>query len=349
MTKLFEPVTLGNLELPNRIVVAPMTRMQCGDQGVPSQRIVDYYRRFATGGAGLIVTEGVYTDTFASKGYFGEPGLVTQEQMDGWRKVTEAVHAEGAKIGAQLFHTGRCSHSKIIGRQPIAPSAIAAKGGHASAGGPMEAPEEMTPEMIDAAIQGYADTARRAKEIGMDCVEIHGAHGYLIHQFYYPDSNIRTDQWGGSLENRIRFGVEVTRRIRREAGAGFPVIYRFSEFRVDDLKYQNPGSLELFRALVPALDAAGVDIFHPSTHDGLKPFHDTDLPLAAHVRSMTKKPVIAVGKLGEDPARAQEMVDRGYADLVAIGKPMLADADWANRVRENRALTPFTPNMLARL
>jgi len=326
-----------------------MTRMRCGDSGVPGDDVISYYRRFAEGGAGLIVTEGVYTDLFASKGYFGEPGLVTPEQVEGWRKVTEAVHAAGSKIGAQLFHTGRASHSKIIKRQPIAPSAIAGKGMHASAGGPMEVPEAMTEEMIEAAIQGYADTARRAREIGMDCVEIHGAHGYLIHQFYYPVSNERADRWGGSIENRIRFGTEVAARVRKAVGDGFPVIYRFSEFRVDDLKYQSPESLDIFRKLVPALEAAGVDIFHPSTHDGLRNFHDTDKPLAAHVREMTKKPVIAVGKLGEDPSLAKSVVSKGLADFAAIGKPMIADADWANRVRSGQALTPFQPTMMGRL
>jgi 2,4-dienoyl-CoA reductase-like NADH-dependent reductase (Old Yellow Enzyme family) len=349
MAELFDPITIKNLSLPNRIVVAPMTRMRAGEPGVPTPEMIAYYRRFAEGGAGLIITEGVYTDLFASKGYFGEPGLVTPEQTEGWRKVADAVHAAGGKIGTQLFHTGRASHSKIIGRRPIAPSAIAARGTHASAGQPMEVPEAMTGEMIEAAIQGYADTARRSKEIGMDCVEIHGAHGYLIHQFYYEDSNTRTDQWGGSLENRIRFGVEVAKRVRKEVGPDFPVIYRFSEFRVDDLKYQNPGSLGLFRKLVPALEAAGVDVFHPSTHDGLKNFHDTDKPLAAHVREMTKKPVIAVGKLGEDPAQARRIISSGFADMAAIGKPMIADADWAARVKNSQPLTPFQPTMLGRL
>ncbi len=349
MAELFDPITIKNLSLSNRIVVAPMTRMRAGDSGVPTPEMIAYYARFATGGAGLIITEGVYTDLFASKGYFGEPGLVTPEQTDGWRKVADAVHASGGKIGTQLFHTGRASHSKIIKRQPIAPSAIAAKGTHASAGGAMEVPEAMTEEMIEQAIQGYADTARRSKEAGMDCVEIHGAHGYLIHQFYFTESNTRTDKWGGSIENRIRFGVEVARRVRKEVGPDFPVIYRFSEFRVDHLVFQSPESLDIFRKLVPALDAAGVDVFHPSTHDGLKNFHDTDKPLAAHIREMTRKPVMAVGKLGEDPVLAKQMVSSGLADFAAIGKPMLADADWAARVKSGQPLTPFHPSMFARL
>ncbi|MCW5828728.1 MAG: NADH:flavin oxidoreductase [Deltaproteobacteria bacterium] len=349
MADIFDSFELKHLKLPNRVVVAPMTRMQCGTEGIPTDAVIAYYRRFAEGGAGLIITEGVYTDTTASKGYFGEPGIVNGAQEAGWKKVADAVHSAGGLVGMQLFHTGRCSHSKIIGRTPLAPSAVPAKGMHASAGGPMEMPEAMTEAQIEESLQGFTDSSRKAKASGMDCVEIHGAHGYLIHQFYYSDSNTRTDRWGGMIENRIRFPVELVRRVRAAVGPDYPVLYRFSEFRVDDLKYSHPETLDIFRALVPALEKAGVDVFHVSTYDAFKPFHDTGKPLLAHVREMTKKPLVGVGKLGEDPARARELVRSGLAELAALGKPMLANADWANRVRTGQPLTPFEPMMMARL
>lgn len=216
---LFKPLSLGRIELANRIVMAPLTRTRCGAAGVPDDLVVEYYRQRAS--VGLIITEGAYPVP-ESQAYLGQPGIVTDEQAEGWRKVADAVHAEGGKIVMQLMHGGRTAHPEINGgRRVLAPSAIAVKGDVFTATGktPYALPEAMTVDEIASCVADHVAAARRAVDAGLDGVEIHAANGYLLQQFLAPGSNHRTDAYGGSPANRARFAVEVVTAVAAEIGA----------------------------------------------------------------------------------------------------------------------------------
>ena len=218
-SRLFEPVTLGAIELQNRIIMAPLTRMRSGEAGVPGDLIIEYYRQRAS--VGMITTEGTYP-SFDSQSYAGQPGIATDEQAAGWRKVAEAVHAEDGKIVLQIMHGGRTSHPQLNGgRRVLAPSAIAVNGElyTGSEKLPYAVPDAMTAEEITAAVADHVAAARRAIDAGLDGVEIHSANGYLLHQFLAPGSNERSDEYGGSPENRARFVVEVVTAVAEAVGA----------------------------------------------------------------------------------------------------------------------------------
>ncbi|HEX2072720.1 MAG TPA: alkene reductase, partial [Geodermatophilus sp.] len=217
---LFSPVTLGDLELANRVVMAPLTRMRSGASGVPGDLVVEHYRQRA--GVGLIVTEGTYPDHEA-QAFVGQPGIVTDEQADGWRRVAEAVHARGGRIVMQVMHGGRVTHPDVNGgRRVVGPSAIAIAGeGHTEKGKqPYPVPHALTAEEAGATVQDFVAASRRAIEAGLDGVEIHGANGYLLHEFLSPASNRRDDEYGGSPANRARFVVEVVTAVADAIGAG---------------------------------------------------------------------------------------------------------------------------------
>ena len=225
---LFEPVRLGAWQLPNRIVMAPMTRAQ-SPGGVPGPKVVEYYRKRAAGGVGLIITEGTTIDHPAANGYPQVPRFYGEEALAGWRKVVEAVHREGGQIIPQLWHVGSV---RRLGTEPD-PSVPGF--------GPMDKLKDgktlvhgMSEADIAQVVAAYAQAARDAQAIGMDGVEIHGAHGYLLDQFFWPHSNQRTDQYGGSLDNRLRLAVQVIRAVREAVGANFPIVFRFSQWKQQD-------------------------------------------------------------------------------------------------------------------
>src|SRR4051812_43057603 len=205
---LFSPVTLGDLELANRVVMAPLTRMRSGDSGVPGDLVVQHYAQRA--GVGLITTEGTYPN-HESQAFVGQPGIVTEEQVAGWRRVADAVHARGGRLVMQVMHGGRVTHPDTNGgRRVVAPSAVAINGsGHTSRGKQAyPVPHALTVAEARATLQDFVDASRRAVEAGLDGVEIHGANGYLLHEFLSPASNQRDDVYGGSPENRARFVIE---------------------------------------------------------------------------------------------------------------------------------------------
>ncbi len=347
---LFEPFELNNLSLRNRIVMAPMTRTSASDDGVPTDAMAAYYARRARGGTGLVITEGTYTDDAYSKGYFHEPGIVTDAQIEGWRHVVDRVHAEGAQVALQLFHAGRLSDPDVLGTTPRAPSAIASEGEHQQTGNSMATPQAMTTEEIERARAGCAQAAVNAVEAGFDAVEIHGAHGYLLDQFLWEEANQRTDAYGGSLANRLRLPAEVTRAVREAVGDEVAVLYRFSMWKLDDFEHVFPGGVDELSKILTTLRDAGADGFHVSTYDALAPTLGTERTLAGLTRDIAGVPVIAVGKL-QDPDRAAQLVRTLDADLVAIGKGQIANPDWAETVRAGRAheLSAFDPAMLAEL
>ena len=345
---LFRPFSLGPLTLKNRIVMAPMTR-NFSPANVPGDAVVEYYRRRAEGGTGLIITEGTCVDHIAASGYPDVPYFHGEASAAGWKRVVAAVHAAGGKIAPQLWHVGAMRKAGTPPEGDV--------DGYSPSG--MNVPGKvnrhvMTKGDIDDVIAAFARGAALAREIGFDAVEIHGAHGYLIDQFFWQGTNVREDEYGGSMENRGRFGVELIKAVRRAVGDDFPVIFRFSQWKQQEYTArlaETPEELEQF--LMPLSDA-GVDIFHCSTRRFWEPeFEGSDLNLAGWTKRITRKPTITVGSVGlnadfiplpgeatfreAEPASLDQLVERmgnDEFDLVAVGRAMIANSDWANRVRD---------------
>ena len=224
-------VRLGGLKLDNRFAVAPMTRVSATADGAPTDAMAGYYAEFARGGFGLVITEGTYTDTTHSQGYLNQPGLATDAHAAGWRPVTDAVHAAGVPIVAQLMHAGALSQGNSHGVETIAPSAVAPRGAmleEYGGAGTWPTPREMSAADIDAAIAGFVDAAVRARAAGFDGVEIHAANGYLLDQFLTTYTNHRTDEYGGTVAHRIRLAAQISAAVRTAVGADFLVGVRLS-------------------------------------------------------------------------------------------------------------------------
>jgi N-ethylmaleimide reductase len=333
---LFTTLRLGALELPNRIVMPPMTRARSSQPGgVPNELMAQYYAQRAS--AGLIVSEGSYISPMA-KGYAGTPGIHTPEQIEGWHTVTEAVHAAGGRIFAQLWHVGRLSHSSLLnGAAPVSSSAIQADGvrvfiegeggvpGFAQASIPraLEIPE------IKQIVEQYAQAARNAMAAGFDGVELHGANGYLVNQFLDSFANNRTDEYGGSLQNRLRFLAEVTHALVAATGAGARVGVRLAPLTtLNGCVDANPE--ETYSAAAEVLARAGVGYLHIAEADWDDAPH---MPLAFKqaLRAAFPGLLIYAGKYTGDRARAAVLA--GWADMVAFGRPFVANPDLPLRLR----------------
>nr|MBO2509318.1 12-oxophytodienoate reductase [Gammaproteobacteria bacterium] len=362
---LFEPFRLGGLELPSRVVMAPMTR-SFSPGGVPNAQVVEYYRRRAAAGVGLIVTEGTTIDHPAANGYPNVPRFHGEDALAGWRRVVEAVHAEGGRIVPQLWHVGSV---RRLGTEPD--PRVPGYGPTGKVKDGVELVHEMTQADIDAVVAAYAQAARDARAIGMDGVELHGAHGYLIDQFFWDGSNKRTDGYGGSLANRSRFAIEVVRAVRAAVGPDFPIIFRFSQWKQQDYGARLVHSPEELGTFLEPLVEAGVDIFHCSTRRFWEPeFPGSELNLAGWTRRLTGKPTITVGSVGlsgseflqffgktdevAQPAGIEgllERLERHEFDLVAVGRALLVDPEWAAKIRDGRhaEILPFSRQALASL
>jgi 2,4-dienoyl-CoA reductase-like NADH-dependent reductase (Old Yellow Enzyme family) len=362
---LFRPLRLGKLELGNRIVMAPMTRNQ-SPGNVPNENVVEYYRRRAAGGAGLIVTEGTCVNHIAANGYHDVPYFWGEERLAGWTRVAEAVHAEGGKIAPQLWHCGGMRRSGVMPEGDV--------NGYTPSG--MNVPGKvnrhvMTEDDIQDVIRAFAEGARDAKACGFDAVEIHGAHGYLLDQFFWEGTNQRDDAYGGSLENRGRFVQEIVAACREAVGPDFTIILRWSQWKQQDYAARLVTTPEELAQFLAPLSDAGVDVFHCSQRRFWEPeFEGSDLNLAGWTRKLTGKPTITVGSVGldadfipapgeltfkeADNASLDELLARlenEEFDLVAVGRAMIANPDWANHVRDgsSEALVPFRKEMLATL
>ncbi|EAQ45972.1 NADH-dependent flavin oxidoreductase, Oye family protein [Roseobacter sp. MED193] len=362
---LFTPVDLGKLSVKNRIAMAPMTRTY-SPGNIPNEAVVSYYQRRAEGGVGLIITEGTFVNHEAASGYPNVPAFYGKEALAGWKKVVDAVHAAGGKIAPQLWHVGAIRRPGIMpgGDTPgHSPSGMAKPGkvtGHA-----------MTQDDIDNVVAAFAQAAADAKEIGFDAIELHGAHGYLIDQFFWEGTNQRTDGYGGDLAQRSRFALEIVRAVRAAVGDDFPIIFRFSQWKQQDYSVRLCETPEALQAFLTPLAEAGVDIFHCSTRRFWEPeFEGSDLNLAGWARKLTGKPTITVGSVGlnadflpedgtadfkaAEPAsldRLIERAERNEFDLVAVGRALIANPDWANQVAEGQTegLVAFEKKMLHEL
>ncbi len=360
---LFTPFTLGPLTLPNHLAMAPMTRSH-SPGGVPGDDVAAYYARRAANGVGLILTEGVAIDHPAAVMNGNIPHFYGDAALAGWDRVRAAVHAAGGRIMPQLWHVGT---ARKAGSEPNPEAPPVGPSGRTVSGETVGAP--MTDAEIDAVIAGYARSAAHAHRLGFDGLEVHAAHGYLPDQFFWAGTNSRTDRWGGDLVRRTRFAAEVVRACRRATAPDFPILLRFSQWKIpayDARLATTPDELAQF--LAPLVDA-GVDLFHCSTRRFWQPeFDGSPLNLAGWTKRLSGKPTMTVGSVGLDNDfiaglfqregagnagldRLVEMLEQGEVDLVAIGRALLVDAAWAAKVREGRLadLLPYTPAALATL
>ncbi|MGB4514726.1 MAG: FAD-dependent oxidoreductase [Bacillota bacterium] len=330
---LKSPIKIGNMELRNRMVMPPMVTNLAHDDGSVSSKTRAYYGARAKGGIGLIIVEAANVHPLG-KGFANGLDIHSDRFIPGLRSLADEVHAHGAKIAVQLYHAGRQTTSQVSGYQPVAPSPIT---------DPVtgELPRELTKEEIKGLAVDYGKAAARAKAAGFDAVEIHFAHGYLLCQFLSPHTNKRTDEYGGSLENRMRFPIEVIRSVREAVGPDFPIIARISA----DEKLPDGITLEDGKAIAKRFEEEGVNAIHVSA--GLyetmswiiQPYvvqRGCLVDLAEAVKRVVSVPVIAVGRIN-DPELAECILAEGKADLVAFGRGLLADEELPNKVTEGRA------------
>ena len=328
MATAFDPYDLGGIRLANRIVMAPMTRSRAYGPGTSATDLMaTYYAQRAT--AGLIVTEGTQPSA-VGQGYPDTPGIHTEEQVTAWRKVTDAVHERGGVIFLQLMHTGRVGHPSLTALEPVGPSAVAASGQVYTHEGPKDfvTPRELTEADIAETIADYATAARNAVRAGFDGVELHGANGYLIHQFLAPNANQRTDRWGGSPEARIRFAVEVARAVVDEIGAERVGLRISPANPYNDIAETDSADVEqTYTALVDALAPLGLAYLHQMEAPDLR-------DLTVRLRKQWPGTFILNPFTGAEPTGPGELdlVEDGTADLIAYGALFLANPDLPARL-----------------
>ena len=358
---LFRPFIFKQLTLKNRIVMAPMTRGK-SPQGVPGANVAAYYRRRAEGGVGLLVTEGTYIPHPGAGFYPNVPHFYGEAALSGWKRVLEEVHTGGAKMFPQIWHVGLTAPPGVtMGAAAVGPSGLLKPGERVR--------EPMTQNEIDDVVRAYGEAAESAERLGFDGVEIHGAHGYLIDQFFWEGTNQRTDRYGGDLVRRTRFAVEVIEEIRRRVNPDYAVCLRFSQWKLQDYSAklaQTPQELEQFLA---PLSVAGVDIFHCSQRRFWEPeFEGSSLNLAGWTKKLTGKPTITVGSVTlnqeftasfSKPDTAQvtgidellDRMERNEFDLVAIGRSLIVNPSWPAIVERGalNELLPFHRDVLQNL
>jgi 2,4-dienoyl-CoA reductase-like NADH-dependent reductase (Old Yellow Enzyme family) len=327
---LFSPLTLGELELPNRLVMAPLTRLRTGQEGVPGPLVVEHYRQRAS--LGLIVSEGIYPAP-AGRSYPGQPGIVTAEQIAGWKKVTDAVHAEGGRIFAQIMHGGRVSHEDINGgHQVVAPSAIAVEAETRTYKGKQAhpVPHELTTDEVAVVIQEIVTASRNAIEAGFDGVELHSANGYLLHEFLAPSTNVRTDSYGGSPENRARFVIETVNAVVEALGGNRVGIRISPEHGVQGVVENDPADVratyEVLVDTIAPLNLAYLSILHKEPTGELV----QDLKARFNGAFLINTGFGVVTTRDE----AVSLVADGHADAVVVGRPAIANPDLVRRWRE---------------
>lgn len=345
---LFSPFTLNGLELQNRIVMAPMTRSHSPDQ-TPTDEVAAYYRRRAEGGVGLIITEGVTLEGLASTFDHRIPKLAGEAPLAGWRKVVDEVRAAGGKIFPQLWHVGSVRRADKTPAPDVpseSPSGISSPGNKFGEG--------VTEEQAADIVHQFAKAAAAAMEVGFDGIELHGAHGYLIDQFFWAGTNERDDKYGGDMVGRTRFAVEVIKAVRAEIGDDVPLMLRWSQWKQQEYTARLAETPEDLAKFLEPLTAAGLDAYHCSQRRYWEPeFEGSDLNLAGWVKKLTGLPTVTVGSIGlevdflqtitgavaesgkrkGDIADVDRRIAEGEFDLAAVGRALLGNPDWANKVK----------------
>lgn len=360
MNGLFSELAIGRSVLRNRFVLPAMQRGMA-ENYTPTDRLIDYYRSCAKGGAGLVITESVAINHPTSTGHDGFVMMIDHARAEPWKRCLDAIKEEGARVLVQLNHTGACRVEHSGGPRPdlasLSPSGLIRAG---SPNGRAATLEELA-DIRD----GYVASAMMARKLGADGVEVHCAHGYLLDQFLWNETNLRTDHYGGAtIAERSRFPAEVVRKIRQEAGDDFLISVRFSQWKEVDYLARIVETPEELGQMIGVLRKAGADLFHASTRRFYESaFEGSDLTLAAWAKALTDAPVIAVGSVGlsvdimdtiysdrpiegrtEESVRLLEkMFGQGAFDLVAVGRSMMADPEWVNKVGNGRFadIVPF--------
>ena len=345
---LFSPGKIAGMTLANRTIVSPMTRTSATEDGLATQQMANYYAQFARGGWGLIMTEGTYIDFKYSQGYTFQPGIADDAQQEAWRKVVDAVHAEGVPFFMQLFHCGAINQGNYWVEGSIAPSVFKPKGEqiprYRGGAGGFQTPREISRDEMAEVVACFGDAARRASEVGFDGVEVHGANGYLPDQFLTVHTNLRDDEYNGPIENRVRFHCEVMQAVR-DAVPDKPVGVRISQTKVNDFDYVWPGGDDDAKVVFSKLAETGIDFLDCSAHLGVTPVFGTAHSLSGLARKHSGLPVMANGKL-QDPDMAEQALLDGEGDFVSIAKGALADQSWPQKIAANEAPVAFNPAMI---
>ncbi|MHA2787623.1 alkene reductase [Corynebacterium sp. S7] len=326
---MFTPTTFGALELPNRLVMAPLTRLRAGDDGVPGELMAQYYAQRAS--MGLIITEGTWP-VIEGRTWTGQPGIETAQQVAGWRVVADAVHAAGGRIAMQIMHGGRVSHPLLTGTgRIVAPSAKAGPNPIRVPSGKAQppVPHALGEEEIPLVVEQFVTAARNAIDAGMDAVELHGANGYLLHQFFSPAVNVREDAYGGTPANRASFAVEVTRAVVAEIGAERTGVRISPAHPIQGMDEHDPLDVQetycAYAREVSSLGLAFLDVLHEN------PSGD----LVQNIRSSAGAPLITNTGFSSPTSREEAIaqVVNGCADAAAVGRPVIANPDLAERWR----------------
>ena len=350
--RLFSPLQLGSQTIKNRIAMAPLTRQMAEADGTPTGEMAAYYARRARGGFGLIITEGTYEeDKLGCKAYLSQPGIANTKHVKGWKKVSTVVHEHGAKAILQLMHGGRVSDPRVLGGKPSVSASATQSGGWTlytdtdyerkirnirNKSWPkvtFNKARALTVKELEKVAQGFADGAARAVDAGFDGVEIHGANGYLLWQFITSKSNQRTDEFGGSPENNVRFARMVCEKVRKAIGKDKIITLRLSQDGVDDFVGAWPGGVDYARAIGKALHGAEIDALHWSSfgwRDNRDP--NSKIPMSSALKESSGFPVITNGGIADGP-EAESCLASGGGDMVAIGRPSFTHPDWPYIVR----------------
>jgi 2,4-dienoyl-CoA reductase-like NADH-dependent reductase (Old Yellow Enzyme family) len=379
---LFQPIQIGKLLIPNRFVMSPMTR-SFSPNGIPSETVAGYYRRRAEGQVGLIITEGIGIDHPAAIGDSGlgdadQPVLHGEKALDAWRSIVASVHAAGGIIAPQLWHQGplRINGTGLVpSALSCRPSPIGGPEGRATAYPPeivqklREPTAPMSESDIADTIAAYARSAANAKSVGFDAIAIHGAHSYLIDAFLWQDSNQRSDQWGGELSNRMRYGIEVLKAIRSAIGSEMPIIFRFSQWKQSDFDAQIAKTPKELEQILGGFADAGVDVFDASTRRYQLPaFPDVDkhLTLAGWAKKLSGKPSMAVGGIGlqsdiyesfgaggsavsDNINDVAKRIEAEEFDFACLGRALISESQWPEKLLRGKACKPFSMEDLGAL
>ena len=364
---LFSQIKLGPLTLRNRIAMAPLTRQMAEADGTPTDEMAAYYARRARGGLGLIITEGTYEqDAFQSRAYLSQPGIANDSHQAGWGKVFDAVHQHDCKIIVQLMHGGRVCDPRVLNGQPPVSASATHSGGWSlytdsdyekqirAIDGPWDKvtfgpARALTVEEIHQIADGFAAGAKRAVDAGADGVEVHGANGYLLWQFINPKTNLRTDAFGGSPENNIRFAKLVGEKVRAAIGPDKLIVLRLSQDGVDDFVGAWPGTTYA-EAIGAALKGSAYDALHWASFNYLDNRQTDDAtPMPTVLRRASGLPMITNGGIIDGP-QAETALTTGAADMVAIGRPIFAQPDWPYIVRSGASYdwAPFDRKYVVR-
>ncbi|PKH26661.1 NADH:flavin oxidoreductase [Enterobacterales bacterium CwR94] len=349
-SSLFMPGKIGNVLLKNRLVVAPMTRVTASEDGIASDRMKTYYEDFARGGFALVISEGIYIDTAYSQTYAFQSGLTCPEQIAGWRKTTHAIHQQDGRIFAQIQHAGSLSQGNAFRDETVAPSAVRPVGSQMTfyrGEGKYPLPRELREDEIQDIICSFAEAAAHAVfDAGFDGVEIHGANGYLLDQFFTDYTNLRTDRWGGDIAARLTLSLAVIQSVRQKVGQAVPVGIRISQGKVNDFFHKWANGEDDARIVFTLLAESGIDYLHVTEYEAWQPaFPDCPLSLIELARKYAPGLTIMANGSLHQASRAQQVMAMG-ADFIALGRGALANHNWPQRLVADEAFNEFDSAIL---